>query len=230
MKKTLAFALIMTCTFASHGQRLAQVTFNNASDLAYFSLITDQGVMIRIDPQGKVLEWGTEMMSRYGGYYSPRLQPFPGRIEYFGPESDSISRGKLRSIGTTSFTYYGSYENESKVGKLRTAGTLIFDYFSNYDNAILKGKIRSIGNMNLDYYSSFDEETLRGKLKTVSNTSIVYYTSFDDKLIRGLVKSIGPLNYTWYTSLDLHASRGALKTGYYRQIVGSVTYILREGQ
>jgi hypothetical protein len=68
MKKTLAFALIMTCTFASHGQRLAQVTFNNASDLAYFSLITDQGVMIRIDPQGKVLEWGTEMMSRYGGY------------------------------------------------------------------------------------------------------------------------------------------------------------------
>ncbi len=227
MKKLLIifFAAIVV---NGHAQQLSHVTLNNGSDLSYFSLRTDQGVLIRVSADGKVLEWGTELMSNRGNVYAPRLQPFMGRIDYYGTESDSVLRGKVRSIGTITLTYYGAHETEAKAGKLRTAGTLILDYFSNYDNALLKGKIRSIGNMNIDYYSSFDEELLRGKLKSVSNTTISYYSSFDDKMIRGLVKSIGGFTYTWYTSLDLNSARGALKTGQYRQLIGSVTYILRE--
>jgi len=229
MKRYLLILFTLYSAVSSKAQQLGQVTFNNGSDLAYFSLRTDQAVLIRISPDGNVLEWGTELMSNRGNFYAPRLQPFMGRVEYYGPEADSVIRGKLKSIGTITLTYYGSYETEAKAGKLRTAGTLILDYYTHYDNALLKGKIRSIGNMNIDYYSSFDEEMLRGKLKSISNTFLTYYNSFDDKLIRGLVKTIGSATYTWYTSLDLHASRGALKTGQYRQNVGSITYILREG-
>jgi len=229
MKRYLFIPFILLIAVTSRAQQLGQVTFNNGSDLAYFSLMTDQSVLIRISADGNVMEWGTELMSNRGNFYAPRLQPFMGRIEYYGPEADSIVRGKLKSIGNISLTYYGAYETETKAGKLRTAGTLILDYYSNYDNALVKGKIRSIGNMNIDYYSSFDEEILRGKLKSISSTSITYYSSFDDKLIRGQLKSIGTATFTWYTSLDLHAARGALKTGKYRQQIGSITYILREG-
>lgn len=227
MKKILVFFCTIVALSAK-AQQLSQVGFSNGSTLSYFSITVDQGALLRISDEGKVLEWGTELMSNRGNLYAPRLQPFMGRVEYYGAESDSIFRGKLKSIGTTSFTYYPATEVETRAGKLRTAGTLILDYYSNYDNALLKGKLKSVGNMNLDYYSSFDEEILRGKLKTVSNTSITYYSSFDDKLIRGLVKTIGSYTYTWYTSLDLNASRGALKTGQYRQVIGSVAYILRE--
>lgn len=229
MKRLFTIIVILFYSAISYSQQLSQVTFSNGSGLAYFSIVADQGMLIRISEDGKILEWGTELMSNRGNFYAPRLQPFMGRVEYYGPEADSVTRGKVKSIGATSLTYYGAYETGAKAGKLRTAGTLILDYFDNYDNSILKGKLRSVGNLNIDYYSSFDEELLRGKLKTVGSTSISYYSSFDDKLIRGQVKTIGSYTYTWYTSLDLHAGKGALKTGQYRQNIGNITYILREG-
>lgn len=229
MKRLFTIIVILLYSAGSYSQQLSQVTFSNGSGLAYFSIVADQGMLIRISEDGKILEWGTELMSNRGNFYAPRLQPFMGRVEYYGPEADSVTRGKVKSIGATSLSYYGAYETGAKAGKLRTAGTLILDYFDNYDNSILKGKLRSIGNLNIDYYSSFDEELLRGKPKTIGSTSITYYSSFDDKLIRGQVKTIGSYTYTWYTSLDLHAGKGALKTGQYRQNIGSITYILREG-
>lgn len=229
MKRFSLISSMLIAVVFSNAQQLSQVTFNNGAGLSYFSLLTDQGVFIRISESGKVLEWGTELVSNRGNIYAPRLQPFMGRVEYYGAEADSLMRDKVKSIGTTSLTYYGASETESKAGKLKTVGTLIIDYYSTYDNAILKGKIRSIGNYNIDYYSSFDEESLRGKLKMVNNTSITYYSAFDDKLIRGQIKSIGSYTYTWYTSLDLNAAKGALKSGQYRQLIGSITYILREG-
>jgi len=229
MKRLFTIIVILLFCASSYSQQLSQVTFSNGSGLAYFSIVADQGVLIRISEDGKILEWGTELMSNRGNFYAPRLQPFMGRVENYGPEADSVTRGKVKSIGATSLTYYGAYETGAKAGKLRTAGTLILDYFDNYDNSILKGKLRSVGNLNIDYYSSFDEELLRGKPKTIGSTSITYYSSFDDKLIRGQVKTIGSYTYTWYTSLDLHAGKGALKTGQYRQNIGSITFILREG-
>lgn len=227
MKKSFAFLSGLLLTIAVNAQQLGQVTFSGGSGLAYFSILTSQDVLIRISPDGAVMEWGTELIANRGNYYAPRLQPFMGRVEYYGAEADSIIRGKVKSIGSVLLTYYGAFETGAKAGKLRTAGTLILDYFGDYDNAVVKGKLKNIGNLNIDYYSSFDEELLRGKLKTVGSTGITYYSSFDDKLIRGQLKTIGSFTYTWYTSLDLHAAKGALKTGNYRQSIGGVVYILQ---
>ena len=222
---TVSYLLLTTCMYS---QQLSQVTFPDASNLSYFSFLTDQGVFIRITEDGKLLEWGTELMSQLRpDYYAPKLQPYMGRVDYYGPESDSAFRGKVKSIGTCPLTYYGSYETDTKVGKLKTIGALILDYYSNFDNIAIKGKLRFIGNLVLEYYSSIGDESLKGKLKSVGNIAITYYSTFDDKLIKGRIKSIGSVAYTWYSSFDHGELRGGLKSGLYRQNIGGVTYILR---
>jgi hypothetical protein len=217
----IPFLLFITCIYS---QQLSQVTFSNGANLSYISFLTDQNVLIRIAEDGKVIEWGTELLSQRSDYYAPKLQPYMGRVEYYGRESDSVFRGKLKSIGTCVLTYYGSYETDFKIGKLRSVGTVILDYYSNFDNADFKGKLRFAGNLILEYYSSMADEAFRGKLKSIGNTPITYYSSFDDKFIKGKIKSIGSVSYTWYSSFDL---RNGLKSGLYRQNIGSVTYILR---
>ena len=37
--------------------------------------------------------------SDYYEYYDRKLQPFMGRVEYYGAKDDSIFRGKVKSIG-----------------------------------------------------------------------------------------------------------------------------------
>ncbi|HEX7846829.1 MAG TPA: hypothetical protein VF476_13590 [Chitinophagaceae bacterium] len=226
MRKFLsAFLLLVTVNVNS--QDLGQVTFSGGANFSHFGFLTDRDLLIRISDDGKIMEWGIEVMSNRYNYYAPKLQPYLGRVDYYGPEADSISRGKIKSIGTCVFTYYGPYEMDYKVGKLRTVGTMILDYYSNFDNAALKGKLRFIGNLQIDYYSSFENEAYRGKLRAIGSTPITYYSSFDDKLIRGKVKSIGPVNYSWYTSLDKIGYGGGLKAGNFRQPISGVTYILQ---
>ena len=146
------FSLFISCTYS---QELSQVTFSGGSSLSYFSFLTDQNVLIRVSDEGKIIEWGIEMYSDRYNYYAPKLQPFMGRIDYYGPESDSVFRGKVRSIGTCQFTYYNSYETDDKPGKLRSIGSQIMDYYSNFDNQAFRGKIKFAGNYMLEYYSSF---------------------------------------------------------------------------
>ena len=226
MKKFLVGITFLFSATCSYSQELSQVTFSGGANLSYFSFLTDQGVLIRITDQGKILEWGIEMYSDRYNYYAPKLQPFMGRIDYYGPESDSVFRGKVRSIGTCSFTYYGSYEKDSKPGKLRSIGNQILDYYSSFDNAAFRGKIKFAGNLMLEYYTSFEDEPFRGKLKTINNTLIKYYSSFDDKSIKGKIKSIGSVDYQWYTSFDVGRT-GALKVGLYRQNINGIIYILQ---
>ena len=222
---TIIFFLFATCTWS---QQLSQITFSDAANLSYFSFLVDQTILIRVTDQGKILEWGTEIQSvRSSGYYNPKLQPYIGRVEYYGQDADSAFRGKVRSIGTCTITYYGHYEEATKVGKLRSLGTLQMDYYSNFDNIAFRGKLRFAGSQVLEYYPSLADEAYKGKLKTVGTTPITYYSTFDDKLIKGKIKSIGSVAYTWYTSYDRSELRGALKTGSYRAPIGSVTYILR---
>lgn len=222
---TISFLLLVTCI---HSQQLGQVTFSNGSTLSYFSFRTDQDILIRVSPDGKILEWGKEVKALRGDYYAPGLQPFMGRIEYYSAESDSAFRGKVKSIGTCSFTYYYSYDTDTKPGKIKSIGTVNFDYYTNFDDKSRQGKIRFAGNQVLEYYSSFDEEILRGKLKAIGSIAITYFSIFDDKLIRGKIKSIGSASYSWYTSYDQSIYRGGLKSGAYRQDIGRVTYILSQ--
>ncbi|MFN8292064.1 MAG: hypothetical protein U0U70_17555 [Chitinophagaceae bacterium] len=228
MKKIVSVFISIVLVKAALSQELAQVSFSGGSSLTYFSLLTDGTVLIRISPEGKILEWGTEEQSMRGGnYYAPKLQPYPGRIEYYGPEADSVSRGKVKSIGSSVITYFQGYETADKVGKVRSAGRLFFDYYGAYDNKLFLGKIKSIGTLALGYYSAFEDEAIRGKLRSVGNTTLTYYTSFDDKMIRGKIKTIGGTSYAWYTSLDREGFGGSLKSGNYRQNIAGVVYILQ---
>ena len=148
MKKFYSVIPILLLSACTYSQELNQITFSGGSSLSYFSLLSDREVLIRISVDGKIMEWGTEMQSlRNNNYFAPRLQPYLGRVEYYGAESDSISRGRVKNIGTVMITYYGSYETDYKIGKIRTIGSLLFDYYTNYDEKALRGKIRFIGNL-----------------------------------------------------------------------------------
>lgn len=228
MKKLLSVLIFFVFAKASFSQELAQVSFSGGSSLTYFSMLTDGNVLIRITPDGKIMDWGTEVQSMYGGnYYAPQLQTYPGRVDYYGPEADSVSRGKVKSIGSSVITYFGAYETPDKIGKIRSVGRQFFEYFSTYDNKLFQGKIKMIGSLSLTYYSAFEDEAIRGKLKSIGSTMISYYSSFDDKLIRGKLKSIGGTSYSWYTSLDRQGFGGSLKSGPFRQNIGGVVYIVQ---
>jgi hypothetical protein len=205
-------------------QDLSQVRFSDGAKLSSFSFVTDQQIVIRISEDGKLLEYGTDPGPGRFNYYSGKLRPYLGRVDYYGPEYDSVLRGKVKSIGTCMLSYYGSSDMESKAGKLKSIGRVALDYFSGFESPANKGKLRSAGFVLFDYYSSSENEAYGGKLKSLGNTPITYYSSFEDKLIKGKVKSIGMVNYTWYTSND---NRGGIKTGQYIENINGVTYILR---
>jgi hypothetical protein len=226
MRKLFTNISFLFLVSSVHSQQLAQVTFSGGIDLSYFSFMTDQNVLIRVSPDGKLLEWGIEIMSNRYVYYAPKLQPYMGRIEYYGQESDSVFRGKVKSIGTCSLTYYGSHEQDDKPGKIKSIGRVLFDYYASYEEKTLKGKIKFAGSQMLSYYTPYDDQAYRGKLKSIGSTPITYYSSFEDKLVRGKIKNISGVSYTWYSSYERSDLRGALKTGLYRQNIGSITYII----
>lgn len=225
--KTIFTTAILLLSGSVYSQQLSQVTFSYDGRLSYFTIVTDQKVLIRISEDGQLLEYGNEEASlRNGNYYNPNLQPYMGRVENYGNETDSALRGKVKYIGTAAISWYAQYEMKIKVGKLKSLGRLMIDYYDNMADKNLQGKIKSLGNITFDYYySTADNEAYRGKLKSISNTAITYYTSFDDRQVKGKIKSIGPVSYTWYTSFDLN--RSGLKTGNYRSLINGVTYIIR---
>jgi hypothetical protein len=218
-------ALLISLLFLSavgYAQELTHVTFSAGTTLSSFSFRTDQDIIIRLSDEGKLLEWGTDPGP--GRYYNdPRkLQPYLGRVEYYGQEYDSVFRGKVKSIGTCTFTYYGKYETAAKMGKLKTIGRVAVEYYDNYEDAAFKGKLRFAGSVLFTYYSSFENEAFRGKLKSVNNNSITYYSTFDDKALTGRIKSIGGFEYTWYSSYDRF--HGGLKSGSVTQLINGITF------
>ena len=229
MKKFFATLSLLLVGLLTYSQQLSQVTFSGASNFSYFSFRTDQDVLIRISSDGNILEYGIEFESmRSNNYYAPKLQPFMGRIDYYGPETaDSVYRGKIKSIGTCVFTYYSSLDKDDKPGKLKSIGRAFLDYYTPFDNVAFRGKLRFAGNLVIEYYASLENEDLRGKPKSIGNTPIKYFSSFDDKLLRGKIKSIGSVIYNWGSSLDRKDQQGALKSGTYRQIINGITYILQ---
>lgn len=224
--KTLLALYLLVPVMSTQAQELNQVTFSGGANLTYFSFLTDQGILIRVSIDGKLLEYGMEVKAFRGDFYAPKLQPFAGRIDYYGAEADSVSRGRVKMIGTCTITYYGPYENETHIGKIRSIGTVMLDYYSQYENKSLRGKLKYAGTQLLEYYSSFENEAYRDKLKAVGNSRITYYSIFDDRLNIGKIKTIGPIKYEWFSSYDRRDMGGGLKSGLYRQRINGVTYIL----
>jgi hypothetical protein len=229
MTRLFVLTAALVFSFVCYSQELSQIILSGGSTVSAISFISDQKAVIRISPQGNLLEWGNDPGAGRYGYYSGKLLPFMGRIDYYGKsEYDSLVRGKVKSIGTCSFTYYSASEDRSKAGKLKSIGNVSLDYFSNFDNESMKGKLKSAGYTNFDYYTSFENEAFRGNLKTVGNTAITYYSSFDDKLVKGKVKSIGSFNYTWYTTHDgSQFQGGGLKSGPMNEKINGVIYLVR---
>jgi hypothetical protein len=225
MKKPLLIIPLLLLAACTYSQQLSQVIFSGGATVSSISFITDQKVIIRISENGKVLEWGTDPGPGRYNYYSGQLQPYMARVDYYGPEADSVMRGKVKSIGTCSFSYYNSMETAEKKGKVKMIGSVLLDYYATYENLANQGKLKSAGYTLFDYYASFENEMFRGKLKSLGSTAITYYSSFDDKIVKGKIKSIGSFNYVWYTSHDSYP--GGLKSGQMIQNINGVTYILR---
>jgi hypothetical protein len=225
MKRSLLLLPMFLLGLYACSQQLSHIQFAAGATLSSFSFTTDQQVIIKVSEDGKVLEWGTEWEPWRYNYQPGKLIPYMGRVDHYGPQYDSVLRGKVRSIGTTILDYYGSSETSTKAGKLRSIGSVSLDYYTSFDNAAFQGKLRSAGYIALNYYPSSENEAFRGKLKSVGNSSITWYSTFDDKLIKGKVKSIDGLTYTWYTSYETRYG-GGMKSGAITRKLNGVTYIV----
>lgn len=224
MKKYVFLAAFVLFAFHVSSQVLTHVRFSAATTLSYFCFTADQQAIIKISPEGNVIEWGVEMQQGQVGYYQGRLLPFMGRVEYYGPETDEAFRGKVKSIGGSTITYYPSSMPQAQKGKVKSIGSAMLDYYMDYDNELLRGKLKTAGNITISYYASYDNEAYRGKLKSVGNTGITYYSVFDDKSNQGKLKSIGSSNFTWYNNFDRKELQGAMKSGETIQKVNGVMY------
>ena len=225
MRKSFILLSIFFLSSFANAQKLAQASFLDDRNLSFFTLQDDQGVLIRLSIDGKLLEWGSEIMADRGYYYAPKLQPYMGRVEYYGNDVDSAFRGKVKSIGISSITYYSSNDESMKKGKVKMLGMLNFDYYSGYEEKSMQGKLKFIGGLLLDYYRGYENEAYRGKLKSIGNTAITYYSIFEDRYNFGKLKTVGPVTYTWYSEYD--RARGAFKGTNYRQNIGGINFILR---
>ena len=106
--------------FNGYTQQLSQVTFSNGSTFSWFSLLTNQNILIRISDDGKILEFGTEEQSLYNrNYFAQKLLPFSGSINYYEQSADSAYRGKVKNIGSCFINYYPSYGSPQKAGKIQ---------------------------------------------------------------------------------------------------------------
>jgi hypothetical protein len=223
MARALLIVTLLMARLCVNSQQLAQVAFSDATTLISFGFLTNDNVVIKISGDGNIVEYGQLLETYRTGYRPGALQPYNGRVDYYGVEADSILNGKIKSIGITFFTYYGSYEIEEKRGKLRTIGTALLDYYNNFENQSLRGKLKNAGRTELQYYSNFDNEIFRGKLKMVGNTPITWYSNFEQKFKQGKIKSIGTLNYTW---TDERGFQGTYMQTPMAPVINGVMYIV----
>src|SRR5262245_138990 len=109
MKKNYLLLVLLLLFFKGYTQQLRQVTFSSGSNFSWFTLSTNQNVLIRMADDGTILEFGSEEQSLYNrNYFAQKLRPFEGRVEYYPNNADLAFRGKIKSIGTCYFTYFPS--------------------------------------------------------------------------------------------------------------------------
>lgn len=227
MRKSFIAVLIFACNYG-YTQQLSQVTFSQVSNFSWFSLLTNQNILIRVSAHGKISEYGTEEASVYNrDFFAPKLIPYSGVVSYYQHDPDSILNGKIKNIGTCYFTYYGSKDYPERAGKIRSAGNLNFDYYRNYEDPLNYGKIKNIGTNLISYYSEYENEAYKGKLKGIGNTAITYYSSFDNPSLKGKLKSIGSYRLDWTTTSGSNGFVYYLKTANQRPLIDGMTYVLQ---
>jgi hypothetical protein len=225
MKKVFLLAACFFLYIGLFAQQIRQVIQSQTGAKTTFCFYADQNILIYVSPDGNVTEWGVEYTEGRMYYYPGKLDNYMGRIDMYGPADNVAFRGKLRYIGAVAITYYTAEENQLLAGKVKSIGSSVIDYYGQFDEAAFRGKIKSAGTVSMSYFGSFDNEALKGKLKSVSNIAISYYNSFDDKAIKGKVKSIGSYPFAYYSSFDTRMP-GALKTGFQKQIIDGIRFII----
>lgn len=217
--------LLITSAFA---QKLAQIILPNTGNANIISFLVDETVFVNITPDGKIIDWGVESITRrqYNYNYPAKLDKYMGREEYYPETANDGSRGKVKYIGRTAFTYYSSAENEKWTGKLKSIGPILIEYYAFYEDAAFRGHIKNAGSTVFTWFSFHDDVAYKGKLKSVGTTSITYYSSFDDKAFRGKIKSIDRQSFVYYSSYDRPEYRGSLKTGYRILDFGGIKYFV----
>lgn len=225
MKFLLTAIIFLNFLADLSAQRISKITISTEGALQMFSITTDDNAVINVNPNGDVVNYGTEYFSENIQNFS-RVEKFNGRVDLFGSTDDKAFQGKLKYIGRTAVTYYASFDLEALRGKIKSIGNLVINYFMDFDDSSIKGKIKNIGSTQLQYFTSFDNESLRGKLKNVGNTNLNYYNSFEDQSIRGKIKSIGQASFTYYTSFEKQFA-GAMKTGNQNQNISGINYIIQ---
>ena len=212
MKLFLVLISIFT-SFVAGAQKLTTISLASDGSLKHFLFQLPEDVVVQIGRDGQLQSWGVDVLLPYNDPFRSRLEPYTGRVAYYGPNVDSAFRGKIRSIGQVVFTWYASYEYESLKGKLKSIGNLPIDYYLDYENEAYRGAVKMIGPDRVMWYASFDNEALRGKLSMYASIPLTYYSSFDDPLIKGKVKAIGRNSFTYYGTYDRSEYRGGYKTG-----------------
>src|SRR5678815_2522924 len=91
----IAFVLFSPSSFS---QKLSQVSLAGG----YISILIDQNVLIRITPDGRLIDWGTELASQRTNSYDPKLQPYLGSCLLYtsdaADERSSVDLGGRRII------------------------------------------------------------------------------------------------------------------------------------
>jgi hypothetical protein len=228
MKKLFFITALTTIVSSAFAQQLAQVILSNYGNSNYVSFLVDENIIVNVTLDGKIIQWGTEntLRSQYAYNYPPTLDKYMGREEYYPATADGGSRGKVKYIGRTAFTYYSSDENEKWTGKIKSIGPTLIDYYASYEDTALRGNIKKAGSLAFTYFTSYDDVLFKGRLKSVGNTDITYYSSFDDKAFRGKVKSVGRELYVYYSSYDSRDYGGALKSGNRLSHFGGVKFFV----
>lgn len=228
MKKllfTLSATFFLTQAIA---QSVYRITITGSGQTESIAFEVEPNIIVNISPEGNIGTWGYDVFKDRGGEnFTGQLQPYVGRVEYYGPNDDEAIRGKIKSIGRTTITWFMSYENDAFIGKIKSVGTSVFTYYDAYEDASLKGKIKSIGGNSVRWYASYNNEGLRGKLQSFGSTQLTYYNASDDKAFKGKIKSIDGNNFTYYSSFDRVEFRGQMKTGSQVYMTGGIKYFVR---
>jgi hypothetical protein len=222
---SLAATLFLVPAFA---QSINKITIGQSGDIESIGFEVDNDVILNISPDGNIINWGWDVYKNRGGEnYEGKLQPYVGRVEYYGDNDNEAFRGKIRSIGRSTITWYASYEGDAFKGKIKSIGSSAIQYNDSYVDEAFRGKIKSIGGNAVTWYASYNNEAYRGKIQSLGSTQFSYYSSADDQAYKGRLKNLGGTSFTYYSSLDRVEYRGRIKTGTQIQVINGIKYFVK---
>lgn len=225
MKKIFLVPLFCFLSFIGFSQQIKQVLLSHKGNNTSLCFVADQNIIIKVNTDGQVFEWGVDFGEGRYNYYPGKLDKYMGRVEMYGSTDNVAYSGKVRYIGSVNITYFTAEENQSLAGKVKSIGGNQLDYNAEFEEQATRGKIKSAGSLAITYYGSFENESVRGKIKSIGNTTITYFTSFDDKASTGKIKSIGSFQFSYYSSFDTRMA-GAMKNGFQKQLINGLLFIV----